>query len=442
MNKVKKTKIKKKNIRDEAVKYLPPKKRRRFAFTRYFFVYMIIFIGALIFTQALRSPLSSLMLVFVWILPLISLIYMLTALAGVKVFADGTSAETVKNRPFKFKVLIVNDFFLPYPFLEADIMLPNDDIVRCIEKRVGINLLPFSYYNFEEKISFKYRGEYNIGVSKIYIYDLFRMFRISMDVDEFTSVFVRPRRLNLESESKSAASDINTDSMKNIIGIDRSELNEIRDYRNGDHMKSIHWKLSSKTQELMVKEYAMNSGKTVYIFVDMAAHYDITNPIYSDDINEYMADGVIEIALAAALRELRSGNSCTMIWYDQRVESGAQVYPLQVPEDIEHIFRTFATVDLCNPTMRMLDLAALVEETQSVTMMFVTGSLDTDTIKGLSEIATLYGNISSQGAIELYHFSVAEKIIDKKEYEAFIDYEKSCCEQLIYNGIKVFESKF
>ena len=442
MNKVKSIKIKKKNLRDEAIKYIPPKKRRRFAFTRYFFAYIIIFIGALVFTQALRSPLSSLMLVFVWILPIISLLYMFTAFAGVKVYADGTAAETAKSIPFKFKVFIVNDLILPYPFLEADIMLPNDDIVRCIEKRVGMNLAPFGYYNFEEQIEFKYRGEYNIGISKIYIYDLFRMFRIAMDIDVFTSVFVRPRRLTLESDSNSAASDINTDSMKNIIGIDRSELNEIRDYRNGDHMKSIHWKLSSKTQELMVKEYAMNSGKTVYIFIDMAAHYDTSNPIYSDDINEYMADGVIEIALAAASRELRGGNSCTMIWYDGRVDSGAQVYPLQVPEDIERIFRTFATVDLCPPDKKMVELAALVEETQAVTMLFVTGSLDTDTINGLSEIATLYGNVSSQGAIELYHFSSAEKIMDKKEYDSFLDYEKSCREQLIYNGIKVFESKF
>ena len=440
MNKVKK--IKKKNLRDEAIKYIPPKKRHTFAFTRYFFVYIIIFISALIFTQALRSPLSSLMFVFVWLLPAVSLLYMFTGYAAIKVYSDNTSEQIAKNTPFKFKINICNDIFLPYPFIEADIMLPNDDIVRCIEKRVGINLAPFGYYNFAETIEFKYRGEYNIGISKIYVYDLFRMFRVALDIDVFTSVFVTPRRLILESESKSAASDVNTDSMRNINGIDRNELHEIRDYRNGDHMKSIHWKLSSKTQELMVKEYAMNYGKTVYIFIDIAAHYDTANPGYSDDINEYMADGVIETALAAASRELRDGNSCTMIWYDERVESGTQVYNLQVPEDIEHIFKTFATVELCRADKNVVDLAALIEETQAVTMMFVTSLLNTESINDMSKIATLYGNVSSQGAIELYHFSAAEKILDKKEYETFIDYEKSCRDQLIYNGIKVFESKF
>lgn len=440
MNKIKK--IKRKNLRGEAIKFVPLKKRRRFALTRYFFIYIIVYAGALIFTQALRSPLSSLLLVFVGALPVISILYMLTALAAIKVFASGTIAETTKNSPYKFKINIINESILPYPFVETDIMLPNESTVRCIEKRIGINLAPFGYYNMTENVEFKYRGEYNIGISKIYIYDLFRMFRVAMNVDVFINVFVTPRRLFLDSSANSAASDINTDSMKNVIGIDRSELNDIRDYQNGDHMKTIHWKLSSKKQELMVKKFAMNSGKTVYIFVDIAAHYDTENPIYADDINEYMADGVIEIALAAVSRELRDGNSCTMIWYDERSESGAQVYGLQTLEDVDRIFRTFATVELYHPDKKVAELASLIEETQAVTMLFVTGSLDTNFIKDISEIATIYGNVSSQGSIELYHFSVADKILDKNEYNAFVDFEKTCREQLIYNGIKVFESIF
>ena len=119
-----------------------------------------------------------------------------------------------------------------------------------------------------------------------------------------------PRRLILEEATKQAPSDINSDSSRNIIGVDRSELSDIRAYRIGDHMKTIHWPLSSKTQELVVKEFAMNSGKTVYIFADLAAHYDTEDITkYENDINEYGADGVIESCLAAASRELQSSNT-------------------------------------------------------------------------------------------------------------------------------------
>ena len=415
---------------------MPPKKRRKFALTSGFNFYICILAGALVFTQALRSPLSSLMLVFVLILPVISFLYMLTALVAIKVYVKDSSIETVKNIPVDYNIKIINDAILPYPFIEADLIMPNDDIVRCVEKRVGLSLAPFGFYRIAEKPVFKYRGSYQIGVKKIYISDLFRIFRISLNIDVYTSVFVAPRRFVLEAKAGTSASDVNTDSTKNIIGVDRSELNEIRTYLTGDHMKNIHWKLSSKTQELMVKEFAMNSGKTIYIFVDMAANYTTEDKTYSDDINEFVADGVIETALAAALRELQEGNGCTIIWYDERIESGAQICKLQTASDLDRVFKMFATAELCGADKEVTRLAALATETQAVTMIFVTGMIDQDVVADLTGIAGLQINV------ELYHFSAAEKVADEKKLDAFAEREKACRDQLVLNGVNVYETKF
>jgi len=417
-------------------KFSPPKKRKKFALTNGFNIYIVVLAGALVFTQALRSPLSSLMLVFVMILPVIGFLYMLTALAALKVFVKDSSIETVKNVPVDYNIKIINDAILPYPFIEADLIMPNEDIVRCVEKRVGLSLAPFGFYKIAEKPVFKYRGSYQIGVRKLYISDMFRMFRITLKIDVYTSVFVAPRRFTLEAKAGTSASDVNTDSTKNIIGVDRSELNEIRTYLTGDHMKNIHWKLSSKTQELMVKEFAMNSGKTIYIFVDMAANYDINDKTYSDDINEFVADGVIETALAAALRELQEGNGCTIIWYDERIESGAQICKLQTANDLDRVFKMFATAELCRADKKVTRLAALATETQAVTMIFVTGMIDQQVISDLAGIAGLQVNV------ELYHFSAADKIADDKKLDDFVEHEKVCRDQLVLNGVNVFNMKF
>jgi uncharacterized protein (DUF58 family) len=419
----------------------PPKRRFKFALTKGFVLYVLLWFGALVFTQALRSHISALMFVFVSVLPIISLLYMFTAAAAVTVFAKTSEEEAAKYAPLNFSVDIINGFPLPYPFLEADILLPNENAIRCIEKRVGLSLAPFHYYSISENIVFKYRGQYDIGVSKIYAYDLFRLFRMTIDIDVSVSIFVVPRRLVFDPTSAAAASDVNTDSMKNITGIDRSELNEIRDYRNGDHMKTIHWKLSSKTQELMVKEYTMNSGKNVYIFVDLAAHYDIAgNETYSQDINEYVADGVIETALAAATRELKEGNNCTVMWYDKRVEGGTQICFLETPDDLNRMFKIFATADLCGQENKVSGMAALVEETQSVTLMFVSGVLDEEIIEELSEVTAVYGNLSSRGAIELYYFSAANKVIGDKVRADFVDFERTCSSELAAGGVRVFQT--
>lgn len=45
---------------------------------------------------------------------------------------------------------------------------------------------------------------------------------------------------------------------------------QIRDYRPGDKIRSIHWKLSAKTDDLMVYERISGTGPIVHFYLDMA----------------------------------------------------------------------------------------------------------------------------------------------------------------------------
>ena len=57
--------------------------------------------------------------------------------------------------------------------------------------------------------------------------------------------------------------------MRNLRGADRTELTEIKEYQIGDGLRDIHWKLSSKTSELMVKDYALPIHDRDYIVIDL-----------------------------------------------------------------------------------------------------------------------------------------------------------------------------
>lgn len=429
-------------IKAEKIRYRPLKYRRRFALMPNFWIFCGVWVFALIFTQALRSPLSSVLLLFVSVIPYVNLAYVFAARAAVKVNIENSSAETTKFTPTGFNVMISNDSKLPLPFVEADIVVPNETSVRCVERRLYLALSPEGMYEIKEKVTFSYRGQYDIGVSNIFVYDFFRLFRLKAEEHQYRPIFVLPRRMIFEHLTENAASDVNTESMKNIRGIDRAEMSDIRAYRRGDHMKTIHWKLSSKTQEMQVKEYAMNSGKTVYIFCDLAAHYDTeSDDIYADDINEYAADGVIEIAIAAALREVRQGNTCKLIWYDSRIPGGTQVCHMDSPEDLDRDFKTFATAELASKDKSMTKLIALISETQGVTVLFITPLLDSELIDGMREAASLFNNISSSGAVELYYFNPGERITDHKEKERHREYAESCKLQLLTTGVAVAEIK-
>lgn len=54
---------------------------------------------------------------------------------------------------------------------------------------------------------------------------------------------------------------------KDKSGDDNTEIYEIREYRNGDRMQKVHWKISANQEELYVKEYSYPLGAGVIFFL-------------------------------------------------------------------------------------------------------------------------------------------------------------------------------
>ena len=78
----------------------------------------------------------------------------------------------------------------------------------------------------------------------------------------------RDRRIPVVMDETSADSDRFSTYKK---GDDPSEIFDIREYADGDKIQRIHWKLSSKTGDLMVKEGSLPLMKEIHIFIDLCA---------------------------------------------------------------------------------------------------------------------------------------------------------------------------
>ena len=92
-----------------------------------------------------------------------------------------------------------------------------------------------------------------------------------VDINNFSNVTVYPRKLEFEKDTQSAVSDVPSPTVRVLDSRDKSEISNIREYRMGDSLKTIHWKLSSKSEEWQVKDYNTNNDRHTYIFVDLAA---------------------------------------------------------------------------------------------------------------------------------------------------------------------------
>lgn len=129
-----------------------------------FVFYIFLLVLALVFTQALRSSASAVLFIFLLILPIISFIITLIGKSAVKVYVDSDNTRVEKDTDVSYEIRIINDSFIPYPFVEAHIIVPSESGVRCVEQRMMIPLVPFGVRTVKHSVRFHYRGEYEIGV--------------------------------------------------------------------------------------------------------------------------------------------------------------------------------------------------------------------------------------------------------------------------------------
>ncbi len=233
-------------------------------------LYFVLLAFSIVLTQLLRNSASAALFLFILVLPIVSLIHCLIGRSAIQAFVTSDASKTEKDRPLEYEIRILNSSFLSFPFVEAVLSEPGTNSQRCTKKKMILSLVPYGGYNVKKTVSFKYRGLYEIGVDSLYISDLFRFFAIRADMENYTAVSVFPRRMAIVDDRGRSDTDVPSAKQRNDITAEKTEVADIRDYVPGDSIRSIHWKLSSKTQDIKVRQYSSAENRHTYVFCDLA----------------------------------------------------------------------------------------------------------------------------------------------------------------------------
>ncbi len=245
-------------------------KKRKFKLLPGCILYFVLLAFSVILTQLLRNAASGALFIFVLILPVVSFVHCLIGRSAIQAYVTSDTKKTEKNSPVEYEIRIVNSSFLSFPFIEAVLAEPGTGSQRCTKKKMILSLVPYGHYTVNNTVRFKYRGLYEIGVDSLYISDLFRFFALRAEMDNYTAVSVSPRKLSIMDERGRSDTDVPSPKLRGDVAAEKIEVSDIRDYVPGDSIRSIHWKLSSKTQDIKVKQYSSAENKRVYVFCDMA----------------------------------------------------------------------------------------------------------------------------------------------------------------------------
>lgn len=273
----------------------------------YRFAYLSLLVVAGVFSQAYAGPLSSVIFITLLILPVVSFILALTARLAFKLSFDNSPVMIEKGDRLKLQVLVRNRFIVPCSCVYITAFMPN--INGSNEARLIFSLGAAQKRLLNLTYDTEFRGEYEFSLDKAYFYDIFKVFKFKKKLGLKKKVLVTPKIHDIGG-GEGHSSD--TDEESNIQSFDYSggDRSFVRKYKDGDEIKRIHWKLSSKQEDYMVWQTVKNCSPKIYIVCDL------TKPAFDERYGSALTDCILEAALTLSLYNIKNDRLSVLSYYD------------------------------------------------------------------------------------------------------------------------------
>lgn len=230
----------------------------------------------------------------------------------------------------------------------------------------------------------EHTGNLEIKLSKVRIFDFLKVFSLRKKNLGEVKVAVLPYYYELTEDflENRSRMQIESDYYSTIkAGDDPSEVFAIREYREGDRPQRIHWKLSMKQDQLMIKDFSDPLNCSVVIFADLA--------IPRDENELDATDSLLEWALSLSYSFMLKGQIHYLTWYDQSLGSARRVRIVTEKD----LFEAVDGLLHCGPYEKGIDLAANYfaeyPNDQYTKMFYITKSITSQQLDSLILIKSI-----------------------------------------------------
>ncbi|MHB1484324.1 MAG: DUF58 domain-containing protein [Saccharofermentanales bacterium] len=231
-------------------------------------IYFSIFIASFVYVYLVGGFVPYLLFELIIALPVISLLYTLFAVSLIRISQKLSKPEVIKNEDIVFSFNLSKKRFIYIPFVRINFNFEKIAFSNCNRPQF-VSLSPFKSNSNTYTINCKLTGIFDAGIKDIEIFDLLGIFRFTKKASKSLEVTVFPRFLTLEELNASQSAGFSKATSKKAIYTDPLSIDDIRKYAQGDSYRSIHWKLSAKKNELLVKQNEKTSDNHALIIVDL-----------------------------------------------------------------------------------------------------------------------------------------------------------------------------
>ncbi len=221
----------------------------------------------------------------------------LMALFTVRVEMDAPKRKLTRGQGAPLTVRVRYYSFLPVRSFQLVMRVPEDDRAH---ETMEVSLAPFMQKEFKYELPCPHIGVFHVGVAGVRACDIFQLFSFTRGLAGHQALLEIHPSITKLPPMELHAGDSETSKITRMTE-DTASPSDVRGYRAGDPLKRIHWKLSVRKRELMVRTYEESTRPDTLILPDLSP----INFMRSQALT--LMDAIRETAASVALAQLSAG---------------------------------------------------------------------------------------------------------------------------------------
>ena len=256
-------------------------------------IYLLFLASMILFFILFIDDMSLIILILTIIFPFVQLFFLFSISRNINAVLNTENVTLHRNKESKIIVNIRNKSIFPVSCAVATLKITN---TLTGEEQLLTTMMPVSADNEQSikfSVSYAHCGKINITLKKIKIYDYIKLFSKTIFLNITQEIIVLPSLVKCSPVIETSLMGIteNDEFSKIKPGDDCSEVFNIREYSYGDKLNRIHWNLTTKLDNMMVKEYSLPVSSQIIIV------FEFCNDNNSEDVF-YKNDAAIETAMS------------------------------------------------------------------------------------------------------------------------------------------------
>lgn len=257
-----------------------------------------------------------------------------------------------KGETIPVSVQIHNPTLFPVAVLSITISYSNSfsDQLKEHKQAFYISVDSRSTTNATCNLKSDYAGNIIVSLSKVRVFDYLKLFSLRKKNLGKIRVAVLPDYYELTGDylNNRSGMQVESDYYSHVkSGDDPSEVFAIREYREGDRPQRIHWKLSLKQDQLMIKDFSEPLNCSVVIFADLGTS--------GRDDGPDIIDAILECALSLSYSFMLKRQIHYLAWYD-KIRGNSRRIRIVTEKDL---FEAIDGILNCGPYIQDVDLASV-----------------------------------------------------------------------------------